>query len=408
MKRRDDAARKPSALDGTGEQPGVQPAAGADAAAEAAPDGDAASQVTQHGGAVWDQPLPWVTPLDGTQHQRPEQPRPPQAEPPAGAVPLAEAEPPGKAEPLAEVESPALQVAALRHGDGDDTEASYDDTKPQPTAVEPQRGAHATTTPLRAGAAGGHAVSKWVLGSAVAACVLIAVVGGFDGGTSHPSAAPVKEVKMPVSNPVAGGDRTTSPTPTPTPTGPAEKHTAKNRAENQAKSHSAPHSAPLVVVAGAPEENASPVPTSTEHASSSDNSARSAAPGSLVPSDYLTLVSTPRNGGDDKYVIQNIIIKISAPVTRLTVDIDIAPPDVSAGNQSYSTSSECTYSSHTVSGGLVFTWTLNAGDVLAPGKYTFGAGYFHDPGRSTARDTYTVQATAKGTDTSKTLRGYVN
>jgi hypothetical protein len=386
MKRRDDAGGKLGEVDGSAEQSGAKAAAVADAVPQAAPDGNAGSQARQYGEAVWDQPLPWVTPLDDAQHQSPEQPQPPQAEP------LAEAE------PAAEAESPTSQAAAVRDDDGDDAEAAHADTEPEPTAVfEWQRGAHAAPPPLRAGAVGGHAVPKWFLGAAVAVGGLLAVVGGIEGSKPHPSVAAVKEEAGPVLNPGAGANGaatpTSTPTSTPTPSSRAKSHTANPIA---------------AVVTAARKENAPPASSSTGHAGSSeDNSAT--APASQVPSNYLTLVATPTNSSDDKYSIQNVVIRISAPVTRLTVEIDIAPPDVSASNQEYSTTSECTYSSsRTGNGGLVFTWTLNAGHVLAPGKYTFGAAYFHDPGRSTAHDTYAVQATAQGASKSKTLGGHVS
>jgi hypothetical protein len=214
MRRRDHAGEKPGETDRSAEQPRTDKAVESAAVPQPQLDGSAGSQV-ETGEAVWDQPLPWVTPKDGGQDASVPQASPPQAESAAdGESTTAQADTDTDTDTdtgdeadgaKSQAETPAEDQAAV-------AAASPSPEAPQPDAPPRSRDTQAKQAPLSAGAVGSP-VSRRFLGVAVAVGGLLAAVGGVVAFHPDPSAEHVKQDAAPITGPAEGGGDAATPTP---------------------------------------------------------------------------------------------------------------------------------------------------------------------------------------------------
>jgi hypothetical protein len=107
------------------------------------------------------------------------------------------------------------------------------------------------------------------------------------------------------------------------------------------------------------------------------------------------------------YWTQNdLVLTTSQPLTALSVEVRVARTEGVANTGSWTRDGGVTTASVTVEGDeLVYRWTLNAGQTLAPGSHTFAAQFQHAQGdRDTSGDTYA--ATSQGSDGSASVSGH--
>ncbi|MGW1029424.1 hypothetical protein ACWD4J_38070 [Streptomyces sp. NPDC002577] len=358
------------------------------------PDADAGAESGQQAGAVWDQPLPWATshgdgqkPQDDGQNESSGQPESAQAEP---------SEDPA---------SPTVRAAAVSDEGADDVEGHAEADREESDAevwqaavAEQRRGAHATPAPLRTGAAGGHAVSKWLLGVAVAVGGLLAAVGAAEGLGSHPSAATAKEDPEPILGPDKGIGVAGTPSATPTPTKTPSSHAPAHPGKKAVTGHS------VGAAAGQ---------AGSDHAAGGANAAQTSPQRATVKSSvaaqssYLsvqTSVKSPNQYWSQSQVSVTTIKKLTA----LKVVVHIAQTG-GVANTGVWTSLGNKVTVHTgraSDGGADYVVTLNEGVTIDPGNYVFQFGYNHDQGtRDTVHDLYAVVATAPGDDGTESRNG---
>ncbi|MFG2549610.1 hypothetical protein ACGFWF_06665 [Streptomyces sp. NPDC048581] len=347
----------------------------------------------QPGGAVWDQPLPWATPQAVGKDRSSEEPTSSQAaeSPAAEAGPAAQAaavrEEGGdeaKGEAKGEAESDAEQSAEIAAS----TEAAAANDSSvalwQAAAADQQRGAHAAPTPVGATGVAGHAVSKWLLGAAVAVGGLVAAAGAVKG-MSSPPAATAKEKPEPILAPGQGLDEDGSPTPSTNPTTPEKK-----RAAGAGKA-AAPAAAAAAHVPGTP----TPTPTHTSEGASQRAGAKASVAGQ---SSYVS-VQTSLKSPNDYWSQSSVTVTTTKKLTALKVVLHVAQTG-GVANTGVWTSLGDQVTVHTgkaSDGGADYVVVLNEGITLNAGTYVFQFGYNHDKGaRETVHDIWGVVTTAVG------------
>ncbi|MDO0916571.1 hypothetical protein QQM39_38850 [Streptomyces sp. DT2A-34] len=363
------------------------------APAPAAPGTDADGKAGQPAGAVWDQPLPWATPQAEGEDRSSEEPTSSQAE-----SPVAEA-------------GPAAQAAAVREADGDEakgeaqgdaeqgaqsTEAADNDSSValwQAAAADQQRGAHAAPTPVGATGVAGHAVSKWLLGAAVAVGGLVAAAGAVKG-MSSPPAATAKEKPEPILAPGQGLDEDGSPTPTSTT---PEKKRAATEA-GKAAAAAVPAAAAPGHVPGAP----APAPAHTPEATSQRSGVKSSVAGQ---SSYVA-VQTALKSPDGYWSQSSVTVTTTKKLTALKVVLHVAQTGGVANTGVWTSLGDkvTVHAGKASDGGADYVVVLNEGITLDAGTYVFQFGYNHDKGaRETVHDIWGVVTTAVG-DSSEVYR----
>jgi len=242
------------------------------------------------------------------------------------------------------------------------TEAGTEATASQPPAAAP------TTAP-----AGGHQDGRRAdaVGSA----------SRPSGAPTSPPASPAASAAPPVSPPAAG---TTGP-PTPGgctgPTGglpPALPPTPPQIPVPTPPPTPPPR--PPQVPAPVPPRIPIPPPSS----SGSDSGAASTASRTQTDSSGRTTRSS-------------IALTIGRPLTSLTVELRVVRTAKVAGTGSSSSDAAQTSVTMAEEGGfLVYRWTLDPGQTLRPGTYTFTGLFAHAAGRDTRSDAYTVMGSGAG------------
>ncbi|MGW6908580.1 hypothetical protein [Streptomyces sp. NPDC054940] len=351
------------------------------APAPAAPGTDTDGKAGQPAGAVWDQPLPWAAP---------------QAESPAAeAGPAAqaaavreedgdEAKGEAKGEAESEAEGDAEQGAqSAPAADNDSSVALW-----QAAAADQQRGAHAAPTPVGATGVAGHAVSKWLLGAAVAVGGLVAAAGAVKG-MSSPPAATAKEKPEPILAPGQGLDEDGSPTPASTPTTPEKKRAAAGA--GKAAAVAAPAAAAAAHVPG----TSTPTPTHTPEGASQQAGVKSSVAGQ---SSYVS-VQTGLKSPNEYWSQSSVTVTTTKKLTALKVVLHVAQTG-GVANTGVWTSLGDQVTVHTgkaSDGGADYVIVLNEGITLDAGTYVFQFGYNHDKGsRETVHDIWGVVTTAVG------------
>ncbi|WP_405467281.1 hypothetical protein [Streptomyces canus] len=371
--------------------PGGASAATQVAVAPATLVGDADGSAGQQTGAVWDQPLPWAAQQEGGEDGSTGQPASSQAEPPAP-----------QAEQSAAEANPVPQGAVVRTEGGDDdakggAQAADDDASValwQAAAAEQQRGAHAAPTPIGATAVAGHAVSKWLLGAAVAAGGLLAAVGVSAGASSHQSAATAKDRPLPLVGPGEdldeAGDLSASPTPSPTPTSltPAKGRTVMAGAGKAA--------APVVgLVAAHAQSEHTTAPTDTPQASSHRLTTKSSM---AAQSSYLS-VQTAVKSPNAYWSQSQVTVTTTKKLTALKVVLHVAQTGGVADTGVWTSLGDkvTVHTGRQANGAPDYVVTLNEGISLDAGTFVFQFGYNHDNGtRDTVHDIWSVVTTASG------------
>jgi hypothetical protein len=386
---RNDAQMKPG-KDGD-EGPGG--AGGAVAATAVEPEGEAGGQARQHEEAVWDQPIPWVASPEAAQEES------------AGKLETPQAE------PTADTESPTVQADATRADDADDADvpagaapAPEEPPLRQSAPSEGVDGAHATPAPLRAGGNGGHAVSKRVLVVAAAAGGLLAVVGGIQGFSSHPSAATKKEATAPILPPVQGDD--SSVTPTPDRTKPAATPAGKTTPKG---AHAAPQPAARQLGARQP----AAAPQSNDHVEEATQGRVAVKPpvtvmNSTVQQGAYLSVSTSVDADNPYWSQSTVTVTTKTKLTALKVVVRIHQTGGVASTGTWtSLGSQVTVHTGAGSQDVDYVVTLNAGITVNPGTYRFEFQYNHAQGtRGTGHDEYAVVATAPGSAGTESRQGH--
>ncbi|SHL79189.1 hypothetical protein [Actinacidiphila paucisporea] len=97
---------------------------------------------------------------------------------------------------------------------------------------------------------------------------------------------------------------------------------------------------------------------------------------------------------NDYWTQSDVDLTTTQPLTSLTVELRIARNSHETSTGSWTSVPDRTAAQVTVEGQyLVYRWTLNAGQTLAPGSYTFSGQFNHDQGQGgTDGDSYTVTA----------------
>ncbi|WUH94126.1 hypothetical protein OG900_31025 [Streptomyces sp. NBC_00433] len=100
------------------------------------------------------------------------------------------------------------------------------------------------------------------------------------------------------------------------------------------------------------------------------------------------------SGSNDYWTQSDVDLATTQTLTSLTVELRIARNSHETSTNSWTTVPGGPAAQVTVEGqDLVYRWTLNAGQTLAPGTYTFSGQFSHDPGQGgTDGDGYTVTA----------------
>jgi hypothetical protein len=100
------------------------------------------------------------------------------------------------------------------------------------------------------------------------------------------------------------------------------------------------------------------------------------------------------SASNDYWTQSDVQLTTSQTLTSLTVELRIAVHNGEQSTGSWSSVPDRTAAQVTVEGqDLVYRWTLDAGQTLAPGTYTFSGQFNHDPGQGgTDGDSYTVSA----------------
>jgi len=362
----DQSAKEPGGTDRSAGQSQAQVAL---APAPTAPDADTGNQAAGQTGAVWDQPLPWAAPQDEGQDESTPESTSAQAEQPAAPA------------------TPSAQPA------GEDTEADTEAAGEgssvalwQAAVAEQQRGAHAAPVPT--GGVAGHAVSKWLLGVAVAAGALLAAVGVTEGLGSHSSTATAKEKPEPILGPGKGLDE--AGTPTQTPTTPAKGRLAAGAGKAAA---AAP---PAVGLAAADAQNGhTPSPGHTAAVSPQKAAAKSSTAGQ---SSYLS-VRTSVTSSNDYWSQSNVSVTTTKKLSALKVVLHVAQTGGVANTGVWTSLGDkvTVHTGRASDGGADYVVTLNAGITLNPGTYVFEFQYNHDKGtRDTGHDIWAVVTTAVG------------
>ncbi|WP_435860601.1 hypothetical protein [Streptomyces spiralis] len=102
---------------------------------------------------------------------------------------------------------------------------------------------------------------------------------------------------------------------------------------------------------------------------------------------------------NDYWAQSDITLRISEPLTALTVRLEVAQTGgvASTGARRSLPESDFTLTVGERNGFLVYTWTLKSGSTVPAGTWVFAGQYDHDRGGRTAReDRYTATATARG------------
>ncbi|RPF38005.1 hypothetical protein [Streptomyces sp. TLI_185] len=354
---------------GTDRSAGQSQAQVALAPAPTAPDADTGTKAAAQTGAVWDQPLPWAAPQDEGKDESTAEPTSAQPEEPAAPA------------------NPSAQPA------GEDTKADTEAPDEgssvalwQAAVAEQQRGAHAAPVPT--GAVAGHAVSKWLLGVAVAAGALLAAVGVTEGLGSHPSTATAKEKPEPILGPGKGLDE--AGTPTQTPTTPAKGRLAAGAGKAAA---AAP---PAVGLAAADAQNGhTPTPGHTAAVSPQKAAVKSSTAGQ---SSYLS-VRTSVTSSNDYWSQSNVSVTTTKKLSALKVVLHVAQTGGVANTGVWTSLGDkvTVHTGRASDGGVDYVVTLDAGITLDPGTYVFEFQYNHDKGtRDTSHDIWAVVTTAVG------------
>jgi hypothetical protein len=393
MTRKDHAGDKPGETAGFAEQPGTDKAADGAAQTQAQPDSKTGGRV-QHGGAVWDQPLPWLTSADEKKLSAP------QAQPPQG-------------EPAAAGESTTAQVDTGTGGEADGTRnqaesliedevavaaASLTPGAPQSAAAQLSSDKRVTPVPLSARAVG-NAVSRRVLGVAVAVGGLMAAVGGVVAFHPGPSADHLKqEAGAPITAPDDNGD---AAAPAPPATSQPVTHSVPGKKAHPPALH-AVKSAPMAkhFAVGNPVSvratSAIPQVGRVSHTLASNQHQQS----------YLsvsTSVYTPNSYWSQSAVTLTTKVKLTA--LKIAVRIHQTGGVRSTGGWS-PLDDRVSVHSAVNSQELDYTLTLNPGAIIEPGTYTFEFQYNHNEGtRDTSRDYFAVTATAPGSAGTESKQG---
>lgn len=387
MRPTDNAFEDPSGTDGSAGQSPTLVAAAPLMPARTAPDDDAGSQAGQPTAAVWDQPLPWATPRDGGEEQSTGQNRS------------------ARAESTAAPASPALRAAAVRDESGEDApedaEAAGTDSSVelwQAVAAEQQRGGHAAPARSSAAAAGSNAVSRWLLGAAVAAGGLLAAVGVAEGLSPHRSAATVEDQPEPIPGPDTGLSEEGPSTPTMAPTTPARVRLAAGAGKAAvaglpAAGLVAPHAE--ANVQAQVQGPSSPAPAHTPEVSSQRAAVKPPAAGQ---SSYLS-VQTSVQSPDGYWSQSSVTVTTAKKLTALKIVLHVAQTGGVANTGVWTSLGDevAVHAAKAPDGGANYVVTLIKGHTVDSGTYVFQFGYNHDKGaRDTVHDLWSVVATAVG------------
>ena len=364
----DQAAEEPGGTDGSAGQSQAQVAL---APAPTAPDGDTGGHAVAQTGAVWDQPLPWADSQEDGQDQSTARPTSAKAEQPAAPA------------------TPSASVA------GDDTKADAEAADEgssvalwQASAAEQQRGAHAAPVPAGAVAVAGHAVSKWLLGVAVAAGGLLAAVGVSEGLGSHSTAATAKEKPVPLLGPGKGLDEPGSPTQAPSTPAKGRLVAGAGKAAGAAP--------PALGLAAANAQNGqTSAPPHTAAVSPQKATTKSSTAGQ---SSYLS-VRTSVTSPNDYWSQSNVSVTTTKKLSALKVVLHVAQTGGVANTGVWTSLGDrvTVHTGRASDGGADYVVTLNAGITLGPGTYVFEFQYNHGKGtRDTGHDIWAVVTTAVG------------
>ncbi|MFK4105961.1 hypothetical protein ACI2L1_39080 [Streptomyces sp. NPDC019531] len=378
MRPAEHASDEPGGEEVSAAQAGAQVAV---APAPATQGADADGKAGQPAGAVWDQPLPWAT--SQAEDQSSEEPTSPQAVSPA-------AEEVPAAGPAAVREESADEAKGAAEEGAEGAEAADKDSSValwQAAAADQQRGAHAAPTPVGATGVAGHAVSKWLLGAAVAVGGLVAAAGAVKG-MSSPPAATAKEKPEPILAPGQGLDENGSPTPTSSTT-PAKKRAAAGAGKAAAAA------APAAAAAAHVPSAHSSTPTPTPEAASQRTGVKASVAGQ---SSYLS-VQTSVKSPNGYWSQSSVTVTTTKKLTALKVVLHVAQTG-GVANTGVWTSLGDKATVHTAKasdGGADYVVVLNGGVTLDAGTYVFQFGYNHDEGaRETVHDVWSVVTTAAG------------
>ncbi|WP_328779541.1 hypothetical protein OHT68_10105 [Streptomyces canus] len=376
----ENASEEPGGADGSAGQSRGQVAV---APARTTPDADADGRAGPQTGSVWDQPLPWAAPGDGDENRSTGQP----------TSAAQDASPSSAA-------SPAPEAVAVREEGGDDAKGDVKDAGNessvalwQAAAADRQQGAHSAPATTGAATVAGHAVSKWLLGVAVAAGGILAAVGAVEGLGSHPSAVSAKERPVPIVGP--GKDLDEGGVPAPGPTTPGKSRPVA-RVETAALPHAqSDHTPPPAHTPGS---------TYTPQVSSRNTTLKSPV---VQQSGYLS-VHTSVTSPKDYWSQSSVTVTTTKKLSALKVVLHVAQTGGVANTGVWTSLGDkgTVHAARASDGGADYVVVLNEGITLDPGSYVFQFGYNHDQGtRDTVHDIWAVVTTAVGDNDAENRNG---
>jgi hypothetical protein len=371
---------------------GQPPAQVALAAVPAAPDAAADRQAAPRGGAVWDQPLPWTRPAQGEQRESTGEPT--SAQSAVATVPTP------RAADVREEGADATTGDTKDDAKGDtrdDADAVGDESSValwQAAAAEQQGGAHAAPDPVGAAGVAGHAVSKWLLGVAVAVGGLLAAAGATEGLSAHHSTAAAPNRAQPIPGPGKGLDAAGT-IPAGTSPSPAKSVAGKAAAAFPATGLMPPSAQSGKLVAPA------------QHTLEASPQRAAATPSHTSQSGYLS-VQTSVTSANEYWTQSNVTVTSVKKLTALKVVVHIAQTGGVANTGVWTSLGDkvTVHAARASDGGADYVVTLNAGITLDPGTWSFQFGYNHDKGtRDTGHDLWAVVTTAAGSGGSESRQG---
>lgn len=247
--------------------------------------------------------------------------------------------------------------------------------------------------------------APWIRVTAVTAAVAGAIgIGGLavgavtgDGqpaGTVVTSGSTEAEHTMPaVSGSSGSADRRVA----------VPRHSATVRGHH--KNAAAPHGSPGRTPPASPPSQPPRTPVRNSPASPSAGRSGTAEP-PATGDGPLSATGVVASASNDYWAQSDIELTTRQTLTSLTVELRIAVNDGETSTGSWSSVADRTAAQVTVEGqDLVYRWTLDAGQTIGPGTYTFSGQFNHSQGQNgTGGDRYTITA-GYGTGATATVGG---
>lgn len=260
--------------------------------------------------------------------------------------------------------------------------------------AEPETAGHAMAEPRPGGRADGHdggTGAPWMRIAAVTAAVAGAIgLGGLAVGAVTGNGEPTRSV-VTSGGPGVTHSATSSPvgshSPAAQPHSPAGTPPAAGHHGGSGGTH------PAGTPPGGKSSAVSTPPSSATSTSGSGGSVPRS--GESAQNGTLAAQGSVNSASNNYWTQSDVVLTSDKPLTSLTVELRVARTEGVSSTGAWTSVSGGTNPTVTEEGAeLVYRWTLDAGNTLAPGTYTFSGQFNHAAGdRDTGGDTYTARST---------------